>query len=476
MSLKDKVSYFILRLNIYISINMKKFDNKIKFSISNTPLPHNFAAEKIVLSCLLINFEAIEITLKTVRIETFYFINHQEIYKVIVEMYRKKLPINIFSVNNFLREKGCLNKIGGTKVLLELLNQIPNLVYLEEYIQLLQDKFLRRSLIQLGYEAINSAYITNIPLEKILNDFEKKSFALTNELIEEKKLTTAELFSSVFGELKQKALKPELPGLASGFYDVDALTQGFQKSDLIILAGRPSMGKTALILNITENILKKYKLPILFFSLEMSKEQLIYRLLSNETGISQTRLKIGDLYKEDWYELKKTIQLYSRLPFFIDDQANLTTQDIYSKIKKILFEQNKIGLIIIDYLQLLLNLNSKSENRVQELSQITRALKSIAKEFQIPVIALSQLSRNVETRLNKRPVLSDLRESGSIEQDADLVLMLYRENYYSMNKEKEEKTTTAELIVAKHRNGPLGIIELLFQNDPAKFFNNFSSS
>ena len=454
---------------------MKQFNNKVQFSISETPLPHNFVAEKIILSCLLVNYEAIELTIKTVRVESFYFINHQEIYKAIVEMYRKKLPINIFSVNDFLKETGRLDKIGGTKVLLELINQIPNLVYLEEYIQLIQDKFLRRSLINLGYEAINSAYITNIPLEQILNDFEKKSFKLTNELIEEKKLTTAELFSTIFLELKEKALKSDLPGLGSGFYDLDSLTQGFQKSDLIILAGRPSMGKTAFVLNITENIIKNYKVPILFFSLEMSKEQLIYRLLSNETGISQTRLKIGNLYKEDWHELKESIQTYSRLPLFIDDQANLTTQDIRSKIKKILFEQNKIGLIVIDYLQLLVNSKLKSENRVQELSQITRALKNIAKEFQIPIIALSQLSRNVENRINKRPVLSDLRESGSIEQDADLVLMLYRENYYNPTIEKNEKITPAELIIAKHRNGPLGMVELSFQNDPTKFLNTFAN-
>merc|ERR1711933_128361 len=213
-----------------------------------------------------------------------------------------------------------------------------------------------------GYEAINSAYITNIPLEKILNSFEEKSFKLANELLVEKKVTITELFSNIFLELKEKSLKPQLPGLACGFYDLDSLTQGFQKSDLIILAGRPSMGKTAFVLNITQNILKKYKVPILFFSLEMSKEQLIYRLLSNETGISQTRLKIGNLYKEDWHNLKETIQKYSRLPFFIDDQTNLTTQDIRSRIKKIVFEQNKIGLIIIDYLQLLLSSESKSEN------------------------------------------------------------------------------------------------------------------
>lgn len=453
---------------------MKILNNKTYFSIPDTSLPHNFIAEKIVLSCLLVNSEAIEIAIKTIRVETFYFINHQEIYKAIIEMYQKKVPINVISVNDFLKNVGCLNKIGGTKVLLELLNQIPNLVYFEEYMQLIQDKFLRRLLINIGYELINSAYITSIPLEMILNDFEKKAFKLTNGLKYEKKLTTAELFSTVFSELKQKALKPELPGLVSGFYDLDSITQGFQKSDLIILAGRPSIGKTTFVLNITENILKNYKLPILFFSLEMSKEQLIYRLLSNETGISQTRLKIGNLYKEDWSELKISIQNYSKLPLFIDDKSDITIQDIRSKIKKVLFEQNKIGLIIIDYLQLLLNSKLKFENRVQEISQITRSLKSIAKEFQVPIIALSQLSRNVENRVNKRPVLSDLRESGSIEQDADLVLMLYRENYYTTTLGKNEKIAPAELIVAKHRNGPLGTIRLYFQVDPTKFFNDVS--
>ena len=328
---------------------MKNLNINSNIRISNIPLPYNFLAEKIILSCLLINSEAVEITIKTVKIETFYFLNHQEIYKAILQMYRKKVSIDVISVNNFLKETGCLSKIGGTKVLLELVNQIPNLVYLEEYIQLIQDKFIRRSLINLGYEAINSAYITNIPLEKILMEFEKKSFRLTNELLEEKTITTTELLSSIFLELKQKSVKPTLPGLISGFYDLDSLTQGFQKSDLIILAGRPSMGKTAFVLNVTQAILKSYKSPIIFFSLEMSKEQLIYRLLSNETGISQTRLKLGNLYKDDWSKLKKSIQIYSKLPFFIDDQSDITIVDIRSKIKKIIFEQGHISLIIIDY-------------------------------------------------------------------------------------------------------------------------------
>jgi replicative DNA helicase len=454
---------------------MEQFESELQKSFLTKYLPHNFVAEKSILSNLLQRPETIEITIKTIRVETFYFKNHQEIYKALIEMYKNQIPVDIFTLSKILHENGYLEKIGGIKVLLELMNQIPNLTYLEEYIKLVQEKFLRRSLIRLGYEAINSGHITSIPFEEILDDFERKSFNLTNELKSEKIYSSGDIFSKILSELKEKSLKPELPGLASGFYDLDSLTQGFQKSDLIIIAGRPSMGKTAFSLNITQNLIKNYKLPILFFSLEMSKEQLIYRLLSTETGISQNRLKIGNLYKEDWTNLELTVQEFSRLPLFIEDKANLTSQDIRLKIKNILFEYNQIGLIVIDYLQLMQNSKLKIDNRVQELSEITRSLKNIAKEFQVPIIALSQLSRNVETRVNKRPILSDLRESGSIEQDADLVLMLYREDYYNSNLEENKELHSAELIIAKHRNGPLGTIKLLFQLDKTKFLNNSST-
>ena len=454
---------------------MKNFNNKIYNSPITKDLPHNFVAEKNILGSLLRRPEVIEMVVKTIRVETFYFKNHQEIYKTIIEMYKTQVPIDIFTLNKVLQEKGRLNNIGGTKVLIELVTQISDSIYLEEYIQLIQDKFLRRSLIRLGCEAINSAYISSIPLEEILNNFEKKSFNLLNELKTEKTFSSGDIFTTILSELKQKSLNPELPGLESGFYDLDSITQGFQKSDLIIIAGRPSMGKTAFSLNITQNIIKAYKLPVLFFSLEMSKEQLIYRLLSTETGINQNRLKIGNLYKEDWISLELIVQNFSRLPFFIEDKANLTSQDIRSKVKNILFEYNQIGLIVIDYLQLMQNSKSNKDNRVQELSEITRALKNIAKEFQVPIIVLSQLSRNVETRINKRPILSDLRESGSIEQDADLVLMLYRENYYNLNLQQNEDLSSVELMIAKHRNGPLGTLNLYFQTNNTKFLNNFSN-
>lgn len=438
-------------------------------------LPHNFLAEKIILSSLLLNSEAVEFILRYVTVETFYFKNHQEIYKAIIFLYSKKSPIDIITLTSFLQDHGLLEKIGGLTILTELVNQIPNLIYLEEYIKLLQDKFLRRTLIRLGYKIINSSYITNVPLENLLNELEIQLFNLTNERENSTISSSAELLSKVFLELKQKSIKSTFPGLESGFKDLDLITQGFQKSDLIIVAGRPAMGKTAFCLNITSYVIKHYQLPVIFFSLEMSKEQLIYRLLANETEISNINLRAGNITKEDWIKLSIAIKKLSSLPIFLDDTPNISIQNIRSKIKKILFEQTKIGLIVIDYLQLMQLSKFKGENRVQELSQITRMLKTIAREFTIPVVALSQLSRNVENRINKRPLLSDLRESGSIEQDADLVLMLYRDNYYYNKKNnsdtKSKKFDIAELIIAKHRNGPIGTIYLNFNARYTKFFD-----
>jgi replicative DNA helicase len=446
------------------------FNNK-QILIENY-LPHNFLAEKMILSCLLISSEAIEITSKTLSMDSFYFKNHQEIYKAIVFMHKNKILIDILTLISFLEDNGLLQKIGGIKVLIELIGQIPNLVYLEEYLRLVKDKFIRRSLIKLGYEIINSSYITSIPLETILNDVEDKVFNLTNEIKTQNLLSSAELLNNIFLELKERALTPSLFGVTSGFSDLDSLTQGFQKSDLIIIAGRPSMGKTALGLNIAVNIIKHLKLPIIFFSLEMSKEQIMYRLLSMETNINQMRLRGGKLYQNDWVKLNKIIKILSKLPFFIEDSSNLSIQDIRSKIKTIIFEQGQIGLVIIDYLQLMQNSKIKNENRVQELSQITRSLKNIAREFNIPVIALSQLSRNVENRIDKKPLLSDLRESGSIEQDADLVLMLSKNknsDLQNLQKFSNKKYQFIEIIIAKQRNGPIGTIKLQFDKKITKF-------
>ena len=430
-------------------------------------LPHNFLAEQMVLSCLILNSETIKFTSTLLPIEAFYFKNHQEIYKAIVFMYKNQQSVDILSLTTFLQENGLLKKIGGIKVLVELTNQASSLLYLDEYIRLIKEKFLRRSLIQLGYKIINTGYITNLSLEEILNKLEIEIFNLINEIKKQPTLSSAQLLNNMFSELKGKFLNPKLPGLPSGFANLDLLTQGFQKSDLIILAGRPSMGKTALSLNVALNIIKSSRLPILFFSLEMSKEQIMYRILSLETNINQRRLKNGKLYQNDWVKLTKIIKIVSKLPFFIDDTSNLSIQDIRLKIKTILLRQTEIGAVVIDYLQLMENSDLKTNNRAQELSQITRALKNLAREFNIPIIALSQLSRNVDNRIDQKPILSDLRESGSIEQDADLVLMLYRSKATTVN--QQDRTSTTELIIAKQRNGPIGTIKLTFKENQTKF-------
>ena len=436
-------------------------------------LPHNFLAEKMLLSCLLLNSETINLTIKRISMKDFYFKNHQEIFNAIVYVYQINQSIDILILVTFLQENGLLKKIGGLKVLIELMNQFPNIAYLEKYISIIKDKFIRRTLIKLGYKAINSSYITNVPLENILIEFEQQLFDLNRNLKPSKLINSRELVYKIFIELKEKTLEPNLPGLNSGFYDLDSLTQGFQKSDLIIIAGRPSIGKTAFSLTLGLNIIKFIKVPVLFFSLEMSKEQLMYRLLSMETNISQLNLKSGNLYKKDWLKLNKVIRILSKLPFFINDDSDLSIQDIKIKIKTFLFEQNQIGLIIIDYLQLIQTKTIKYENRTQELSQITRSLKNLAREFNIPILVLSQLSRNVENRINKKPILSDLRESGSIEQDADLVLMLShnRENLSDIILNQHD--LIIDLLIAKQRNGPTGSIKLIFNKKNTKYFNFF---
>lgn len=455
---------------------MNYFDKANNKVLIDNLLPHNFLAEKMILNCIIFNSEVIEIIQPNLSVEIFYFKNHQELYKSLLKMYKSRLPIDIVTLTIFLQDNGLLSRIGGIKVLLDLGNQAPTFSYLNEYIRILKEKFLKRSLIKFGYKIINSGYITNQSLETILTKIEQELFDLTNEVHSTKILSTAQILNELFSELKEKFLNPQLPGLPSGFFSLDKLTQGFQKSDLIIIAGRPSMGKTALGLNIALNSIKLSKLPILFCSLEMSKEQILYRLLSTETGINQMKLRSGKLTQTDWIKLNKIMRILAKLPFFIDDTSNLSVQEIRSKIKRVILEQVQIGLVIIDYLQLMKSLDFKEGNRVQELSQITRYLKNLAKEFNIPIIALSQLSRNVDNRINQRPVLSDLRESGSIEQDADLVLLLYRSKLNASIQTQSRSTNSAiiDLIIAKQRNGPSGTIKLKFDENQIKFSDSTS--
>ena len=452
---------------------MTDFDQNNEKRLIQNPLPHNFLAEKMVLSCIIFNPEALEIARQNLVVNAFYFKNHQELYKTLLKMDDENLAIDIVTLTIFLQNNGLLSKIGGIKVLLDLGNQSLTFTYLNEYIRIIKEKFLKRCLIKFGYKIINAGYVTNISFENTLTKIEKELFNLTNEVRASQTVNTAQVLNELFSELKNKVLNPQLPGLPSGFEKLDELTQGFQKSDLIVIAGRPSMGKTALSLNIALNCIKIKRLPVLFCSLEMSKEQILYRLLSSETEINQMKLRSGQLTQNDWIKLNKVMKIVSKLPFFIDDTSTLSTQDIRSKIKSILLEQNELGLVIIDYIQLMGSSNPKQNNRVQELSEITRNLKGLAREFNIPIIALSQLSRNVDNRINQRPILSDLRESGSIEQDADLILMLsgskIASNSVSVSINQPNQSPITELIIAKQRNGPTGIIKLILNKDKIQF-------
>ena len=427
---------------------------------------YNFLAEKSLLSVLLNNPGLIEITKLNLPIEAFYFQNHQELYRAILLLYRNNTKIDLPILASFLQDNGLINKIGGLKLIQDLIEQSSDSDYLSEYVELIKDKFLRRSIIRLGYELINTGYMTNVDIKTSMIILEERLQILKGQINIDSIFDNSLLVEKIFIELKTKSIDPELPGLPSGLYDLDSITQGFQKSDLIIIAGRPSIGKTAFVLNITSNIVKFLKLPVLFFSLEMSREQILYRLISIETNIEQINLKNGNLNKEDWKKLNRVLGIIRNLPLFIDDSFKISMQHIRSRIKEIILSQGELGLVIIDYLQLIQDVNINTQNRTQELSFITRSLKIIAREFNVPIIVLSQLNRNVENRIEKKPLLSDLRESGSIEQDADLIMFLYK------NQNTKILDNLTNLTISKHRNGPTGIVQLKFDPKSNQFSNN----
>jgi replicative DNA helicase len=328
------------------------------------------------------------------------------------------------------------------------------------------DKYLRRQLIGSGNEIVQLGYETDKELAIVLDQAEQKVFGITQERPQQGLVSLSETLIHTFQDIESHHQGIALPGISCNFYDLDAMTGGFQRSDLLIVAGRPSMGKTSFALNLAHNIAALHKLPVAVFSLEMSKEQLVQRLLSSEAGIESNRLRAGRVSQNEWEPLSHAIGNLSELSMFIDDTPNITVTEMRSQARRLQAEQGReLGLILIDYLQLM---EGSGDNRVQELSKITRSLKGLARELNVPVIALSQLSRSVEARTNKRPMLSDLRESGSIEQDADLVIMLYRDSYY--NPDSPDRNT-AEVIIAKHRNGPTGTVKLLFDPHLTKFVN-----
>lgn len=430
-------------------------------------MPTNIEAEEAILGGILIDPEAISRVAELLRAEFFAITAHQVIYKVALSLYYQGKPTDLMTVTTALADRNQLEQVGGQAKLAQLVERTVSAVNIDQYATLVEEKYLRRRLIQAGHEIVQLGYQTESDLETVFDRAEQQVFNITQDRPQQDLIPIAETLNQTFQELESRSEGTSLPGIPCGFYDLDAMTGGFQRSDLIIVAGRPAMGKTAFCTNIAHEIATHQKLPVAIFSLEMSKEQLVQRLLSSEAGIESNRLRSGRISQNESEPLIRAIGTLSELPIFIDDTPNVTVTEMRSKCRRLVAEQGGIlGLILLDYLQLMEG--SANDNRVQELARITRGLKGLARELSVPIIALSQLSRSVESRTNKRPMMSDLRESGSIEQDADLVIMLYRDDYY--NPDTPDRGI-AEVIITKHRNGPVGVVKLLFDPQFTRFRN-----
>jgi replicative DNA helicase len=435
-------------------------------SVSDRLPPQNVEAEEAILGGILLDPEAIGRVMEILSPEAFYIATHRDIYRAALDLHSHGQPTDLITVTLWLRDHNKLDRVGGQVRLAQLVDRTVSAANIDQYATLVMDKYTRRTLIQSGGEIAQLGYDTTIPLETVLDQAEQKLFGITQVRPQGGLTPTADILIDTFSEIEQRSLGVVLPGVPCGFYDLDAMTQGFQRSDLIIAAGRPSMGKTSFVLNMARNIAALQKLPVAIYSLEMSKLQLVYRLLSSEVEMESSRLRTGRIAQNEWEKLGHAISMLSQMPIFIDDTPNISVTEMRSKCRRLQAEQGgALGLILIDYLQLM---EGGSDNRVQELSKITRSLKGLARELNAPIIALSQLSRGVESRTNKRPMMSDLRESGSIEQDADLIMMLYREEYYEPD---TPDRGIAEVIVTKHRNGPTGTVKLLFEPQFTRFRN-----
>lgn len=432
--------------------------------------PHNIEAEEALLGALLIDNEGIIKIADTLRPDNFYKEAHQNIYSIILDLYREHEPIDLLSLSNRLEEKGQLERIGGRSFLAGLAEKVPTAANITSYSKIIREKSSRRDLMQ---SSIKIAQIANqeIDVDQILDNAEQELFKVTQRFLQNNFIIIKDVLADTFeriDDLHKNAGK--LRGVPTGFADMDKKLAGLQKTDLIILAARPAMGKTSLALDIARNAAKQ-NVPVALFSLEMGKEQLVDRMLCAEAGIDLWKLRTGKLSDreddDDFPRLGHAMGVLSEVPLYIDDSAGCNVMEIRTKCRRLQAEHG-LGLVIIDYLQLMEGSSAYSENRVQEISKISRGLKQLARELNVPVVALSQLSRSVEAEHPPIPKLSHLRESGAIEQDADIVMFVYREEYY--NKDSTRKNV-ADIIIAKHRNGPTGSFELLFEQTKASFRN-----
>ncbi|GAW32564.1 replicative DNA helicase [Carboxydocella sp. JDF658] len=429
--------------------------------------PHNLDAEQSVLGSMLLDQEAVFKAMEIIRAEDFYRDAHRLIFEAICDLADRSEPVDIITVAEELRQRGQLDKVGGAAYIATLSGIVPTAANVEYYARIIREKSLLRALISAATRIAQLGYEGEAEAEEILMQAEKMIYDLSQRKASRTFATMHEILMETFDRIEYLYQnKGDVTGVPTGFIDLDRLTSGLQPSDLIIVAARPAMGKTSFCLNIAQHAAIKAGIPVAIFSLEMSKEQLVQRMLCSEAMVDQHRLRTGQLTEQDWPRLVRAVGPMAQAPIFIDDTVGISVLEMRAKCRRLKAEHG-LGLVIIDYLQLMQG-SRRSESRQQEISEISRALKGLARELNVPVIALSQLSRAVEQTHDKRPNLSHLRESGAIEQDADIVSFIYREEYYNPDTEKKG---IAEIIIAKHRNGPVGSVELGFLNEFTKFVN-----
>lgn len=443
--------------------------NSKKSELLKTP-PNNLEAEQSVLGSLMLDKEAIVKIADFLLPVDFYKNNHQLIFETMLSLYEEREPIDVLSISNKLEEVGKLEEIGGSSYIASLVNIVPSASHVVHYAKVVQKKAMLRRLISAADHIVEMGYSGNEDVEKILDEAEQRIFKVSQKYLKQDFVPIKSILENAFNRIDELHRDDgSVRGVPSGFLDLDKVLAGFQKSDLVILAARPSIGKTTLALDIARQIGVQAKVPVGIFSLEMSSDQLIDRMLAAQAGIDLWRLRTGKLRssgpENDFEKLNEAMGILSEAPIYIDDTASANIMEMRTMARRLQTEHN-LGLIIIDYLQLMEGRSRSGDNRVQEISEISRALKQLARELNIPIIALSQLSRNVESRSPQIPKLSDLRESGSIEQDADVVLMLYRED---REKPDTPNKQIVDVIVAKHRNGPLGKASLYFEEQSTTF-------
>jgi replicative DNA helicase len=431
--------------------------------------PQSLEAEESIISAILIDNGTLMDVLEIVRVEDFYRSAHQKIYAAITELSAAHEPVDLITLSNRLKENGHLEEVGGATYLAKILDTAPMAVNARHYAKIIHEKASLRRLIEKSNQIAQKCYQDQGDLDRVLDFAESTIFEISEDKQAKAFHSITELVSGNFDTLEKRASnKSLLTGIPSGYTTLDNMTSGFQNSDLIILAARPAMGKTSLAMNIARNAAIMENIPVAIFSLEMSKEQLSMRLLCTEARVDSSRVRSGMFYGEDWDRLTNAAGVLSEAPIYIDDSPDISTTTIRTKSRRLKMDKG-LGLIIIDYLQLMRSRIS-SERRDLEISEISRSLKMLAKELNVPIIALSQLNRMLEQRSDKRPLLSDLRESGALEQDADIVIFIYRDEVYNQE-ENNPKRGKAEVIISKHRNGPVGTAYLTFLNAYTRFEN-----